>query len=173
VYQISCVENKAIFLLIAFTFVKKNKEMGELFSDEYFMEMAYKEAQKAFDEGEVPVGAIVVCENRIIGKGYNLTERLHDVTAHAEMQAITAASNYLGAKYLVDCRLYVTLEPCIMCAGAIYWAQLGELIIGAADSKRGFLREGKHLIHPKTEIRSGVLEDKCSLLVKDFFKGLR
>jgi tRNA(adenine34) deaminase len=89
------------------------------------------------------------------------------------MQAITAASNYLGAKYLVDCRLYVTLEPCIMCAGAIYWAQLGELIIGAADSKRGFLREGKHLIHPKTEIRSGVLEDKCSLLVKDFFKGLR
>jgi tRNA(adenine34) deaminase len=153
--------------------LKKNKEMGELFSDEYFMEMAYKEAQKAFDEGEVPVGAIVVCENRIIGKGYNLTERLHDVTAHAEMQAITAASNYLGAKYLVDCRLYVTLEPCIMCAGAIYWAQLGELIIGAADSKRGFLREGKHLIHPKTEIRSGVLEDKCSLLVKDFFKGLR
>jgi tRNA(adenine34) deaminase len=151
--------------------LKKNKEMGELFSDEYFMEMAYKEAQKAFDEG--PVGAIVVCENRIIGKGYNLTERLHDVTAHAEMQAITAASNYLGAKYLVDCRLYVTLEPCIMCAGAIYWAQLGELIIGAADSKRGFLREGKHLIHPKTEIRSGVLEDKCSLLVKDFFKGLR
>ena len=147
--------------------------MGELFSDEYFMEMAYKEAQKAFDEGEVPVGAIVVCENRIIGKGYNLTERLHDVTAHAEMQAITAASNYLGAKYLVDCRLYVTLEPCIMCAGAIYWAQLGELIIGAADSKRGFLREGKHLIHPKTEIRSGVLEVKCSLLVKDFFKGLR
>ncbi len=147
--------------------------MAELFSDEYFMEIAYKEAQKAFDEGEVPVGAIVVCENRIIGKGYNLTERLHDVTAHAEMQAITAASNYLGAKYLVDCRLYVTLEPCIMCAGAIYWAQLGELIIGASDAKRGFLREGKHLVHPKTEIRNGILEDKCSLLVKDFFKGLR
>ncbi|MFY8020935.1 MAG: nucleoside deaminase [Bacteroidia bacterium] len=144
-----------------------------MFSDEYFMEMAFKEAQKAFDEGEVPVGAIVVCENKIIGKGYNLTERLHDVTAHAEMQAITAASNYLGAKYLVDCTLYVSLEPCVMCAGAIYWAQLGELVIGASDPKRGFLKEGMHLIHPKTKLRKGILEDKCSMLVKDFFKGLR
>jgi tRNA(adenine34) deaminase len=126
-------------MLIGFTFVK-NIDMTELFSDEYFMEMAYKEAQKAFDEGEVPVGAIVVCENRIIGKGYNLTERLHDVTAHAEMQAFTAAAESLGGKYLKDCTLYVTLELCPMCAGAAYWTQISRVVFGAKDEKRGFTK---------------------------------
>lgn len=147
--------------------------MAELFSDEYYMELALKEAQKAADSGEVPVGAIIVCENKIIGKGHNLTERLNDVTAHAEMQAITAAANYLGAKYLTDCTLYVTLEPCIMCAGAIYWAQLSRVVYAASDPKRGFMREGPHLLHPKTEINQGILAEKASQLVKDFFKNLR
>lgn len=147
--------------------------MSGLFTHEYFMQMAVKEAQKAFDENEIPVGCIVVCENKIIGKGHNLTERLNDVTAHAEMQAITAASNYLGAKYLNECTLYVTLEPCVMCAGAIAWSQLGRLVVGAADEKRGFMREGKHLLHPKTEYISGVMEAECSELLKTFFRNLR
>ncbi|MCA0425865.1 MAG: nucleoside deaminase [Bacteroidetes bacterium] len=147
--------------------------MAELFSDAYFMELALREAEKAAAEGEVPVGAIVVCNNKIIGKGHNLTERLNDVTAHAEMQAITAAANYLGAKYLTDCTLYVSLEPCIMCAGAIYWSQVSRLVYGASDAKRGFMREGSHLLHPKTEVSSGILADKASQLVKDFFKNLR
>jgi tRNA(adenine34) deaminase len=114
--------------------------MQDIFTDEWFMREALKEAEKAFEAGEVPVGAVVVCEQKIIGKGHNLTERLKDVTAHAEMQAITAAANHLGAKYLTDCTLYVTLEPCIMCAGAIFWAQFGKVVIGAEDPKRGFLK---------------------------------
>lgn len=146
--------------------------MAELFSDEYFMQQALAEAQKAFNEGEVPVGAIVVANNKVIGKGYNLTEKLNDVTAHAEMQAITAAANYLGAKYLHECTLYVTLEPCVMCGGALYWSQISRVVFGASDAKRGYRAAGNQL-HPKTEVRTGVLEQACSELVTSFFKRLR
>ncbi|MEI6507862.1 MAG: nucleoside deaminase [Bacteroidota bacterium] len=146
--------------------------LNELFSHDYFMKMALKEAEKAFVENEVPVGCVVVCENQIIGKGHNLTEKLVDVTAHAEMQAITAASNYLGAKYLTECTLYVTIEPCVMCAGAIFWSQIGKVVYGARDEKRGFTKTG-NLLHPKTEIISGILENECSELMKIFFKKLR
>lgn len=146
--------------------------MAELFSHEYFMQMALKEAQKAFDEGEVPIGCIIVCENKVLGKGHNLTETLNDVTAHAEMQTITAATNYLGAKYLNECALYVTVEPCVMCAGALYWSQLGQLVYGAKDDKRGFSKVG-NLLHPKTTIVNGVLENEAAELMKNFFKKLR
>jgi tRNA(adenine34) deaminase len=144
----------------------------ELFSHEYFMNMALNEAEKAYEENELPVGCIIVSENKIIGKGYNLTERLNDVTAHAEMQAITAAANYLGAKYLNECTMYVTLEPCVMCAGAIFWSQLGTLVYGASDEKRGFCKAG-NLLHPKTEIIKNVLSDEAAQLMKNFFKQLR
>jgi tRNA(adenine34) deaminase len=144
----------------------------ELFSHEYFMNMALKEAEKACEENEVPVGCIIVSDNKIIGKGYNLTERLNDVTAHAEMQAITAAANYLGAKYLNECTMYVTLEPCIMCAGAIFWSQLGTLVYGASDEKRGFSKSG-NLLHPKTEIVNGIMAIEATMLMKNFFKKLR
>lgn len=147
--------------------------MSELFSDTYFMGLALKEAKKAFELGEVPVGCLIVANNKIIGKGHNLTEQLNDVTAHAEMQSITAAANNLGAKYLNECTLYVTLEPCVMCAGAIYWSQLGRLVIGALDAKRGFLRLQESLLHPKTTVTTGVLADECSELLKNFFKQLR
>jgi tRNA(adenine34) deaminase len=146
--------------------------MTELFSHEYFMKQALVEAQKAFDDDEIPVGAIVVSENKVIGKGYNLTEKLNDVTAHAEMQAITAAANYLGAKYLVDCTLYVTLEPCVMCAGALYWSQVSKVVFGAADEKRGYTKTG-NLLHPKTEVIRGIMGEECGTLVKEFFKKLR
>ncbi|MCH8553686.1 MAG: nucleoside deaminase [Schleiferiaceae bacterium] len=144
----------------------------DLFTDEYFMREALKEAYKAFDANEVPVGAVVVIQNKIIARGHNLTEQLNDVTAHAEMQAITAAANYLGGKYLVDCKVYVTLEPCAMCAGALFWAQASEVIYGAADSKRGFSSFGGRL-HPKTTVKSGVLELECSQLLRDFFSAKR
>lgn len=146
--------------------------MAELFSHEYFMKLALAEAQKAFAENEIPVGAVVVSGNQVIGKGYNLTEKLNDVTAHAEMQAITAAANYLGAKYLTECTLYVTLEPCVMCAGALYWSQVSKVIYGATDDKRGYTRTG-NLLHPKTEVIRGVMGEECSGLVKEFFKKLR
>ncbi|MCX6187339.1 MAG: nucleoside deaminase [Bacteroidetes bacterium] len=146
--------------------------MNDLFSHTYFMKLALNEAQKAFDENEVPVGCVIVCENKIIGKGYNLTERLNDVTAHAEMQAITAASSYLGSKYLNECTMYVSLEPCVMCAGAIFWAQAGTLVYGASDDKRGFSKVG-NLLHPKTEIIQGIMADETSRLMKEFFKKLR
>ena len=146
--------------------------MAELFSDVYFMQLALKEAQKAYDLGEVPVGAIVVINNKIIGKGHNLTEQLNDVTAHAEMQAITAATNYLGAKYLVDCTLYVTLEPCVMCGGALYWSQISKVVFGATDDKRGCSKLG-NVYHPKTEIVGGILETDCADLMKAFFKARR
>jgi len=144
----------------------------ELFSNEYFMNMALKEAEKAYEENEVPVGCLIVSDNKIIGKGYNLTERLNDVTAHAEMQAITAAANYLGAKYLNECTMYVTLEPCVMCAGAIFWSQLGTLVYGASDEKRGFSKEG-NLLHPKTEVIKGIMADEAGMLMKNFFLKLR
>jgi tRNA(adenine34) deaminase len=145
-----------------------------VFSDESFMREALKEAQKAFDADEVPVGAIVVCQNKIIARAHNLTERLNDVTAHAEMQAITAAANYLNGKYLNECTLYVTLEPCVMCAGAIAWAQLGKLVYGAPDTKRGFhLLENNKILHPKTTLISGILADESAALIKTFFQKKR
>jgi tRNA(adenine34) deaminase len=144
-----------------------------LFSPEYFMNEALKEAQLAFEKDEVPVGAVVVCANRIIARGHNLTETLNDVTAHAEMQAFTAASGYLGGKYLDECTLYVTVEPCVMCAGAAFWTQLGTLVYGAEDEKRGYRLVEQPLLHPKTEVFSGVLKEECSELMKSFFRGKR
>ena len=136
------------------------------------MKAALKEAEQAFQENEVPVGCVIICQNQIIGRGYNLTEKLKDVTAHAEMQAITAASNYLGAKYLIDCTMYVSIEPCVMCAGAIFWSQIGRLVYGADDEKRGFSKTG-NLLHPKTDIVKGILEKDASELMKTFFKKIR
>ncbi|MBW7844746.1 MAG: nucleoside deaminase [Bacteroidia bacterium] len=146
--------------------------MESLYTDTYFMQMAYKEAQKAFEFGEIPVGAVVVSNNKVIGKGYNLTEQLNDVTAHAEMQAITAATNYLGAKYLTDCTLYVTLEPCVMCGGALYWSKISKVVFGTKDEKQGAGRLG-NLYHPKTEIVSGIMESECKQLLQVFFDRLR
>ena len=144
-----------------------------LFSDEYFMKLALKEAQYAYEEDEVPVGAIMICNNRIIGKGYNQTERLKDVTAHAEMIAITAAANYLGSKFLEDCTLYVTLEPCLMCASALKWARISRLVFGAPDVKAGYSMMPGLVLHPKTEVTRGVLENECGSLVTEFFRQKR
>jgi tRNA(adenine34) deaminase len=141
--------------------------------DNHFMKMALQEAQAAFEAGEVPVGAVVVCQNRIIARAHNLTETLTDVTAHAEMQAITAASSMLGGKYLNDCTLYVTVEPCVMCAGAIGWAQLGRLVYGAADEKRGYSLFAPKALHPKTTVVSGVMSEACGELMKQFFASKR
>ena len=137
------------------------------------MEIALGLAEEAADDGEIPVGAVVVCRNRIIGKGRNQTEQLKDVTAHAEMLAITAATQYLGGKYLTDCTLYVTLEPCVMCAGALFWAQLSRLVIGASDPKRGYSRIEPSLLHPKTRLETGVLADESQRLLAKFFQRLR
>jgi tRNA(adenine34) deaminase len=144
-----------------------------IFTDEYFMKKAFDEAQIAFEKGEIPIGAVVVYNNQIIARAHNLTETLNDVTAHAEMQAFTAAADYIGGKYLKDCTLFVTVEPCVMCAGASYWAQLSKVVYGAADSKRGFNAFGKELLHPKTEIVGGIMENECSQLMKDFFLDKR
>lgn len=141
--------------------------------DVLYMRQALAEAQKAYDRGEVPVGAVVVCKDRIIARSHNLTETLNDVTAHAEMQAITAAANYLGGKYLSDCTLYVTVEPCVMCAGAIAWSQLGRLVFGAADEKRGYQKFAPQSLHPKTDVVQGVMEDECARLMKEFFQRRR
>ena len=141
--------------------------------DERYMRMALLEAERAFEADEVPVGAIVVCQGRILAKAHNLTETLHDVTAHAEMQALTAASEALGGKYLDQCTLYVTVEPCIMCAGALGWAQVGAVVFGASDDKRGYGRFAPQALHPRTEVRSGVLEEECAALMKAFFKRRR
>ena len=143
------------------------------YNDEYFMRQAYQEAQKAFELGEIPVGAVVVANNQIIARAHNLTERLHDVTAHAEMQAITAASEFLGAKYLKGCTLYVTLEPCAMCAGALYWSQIEKVIFAARDEKRGAGRFENSLYHPKTLVVKGPMENECSQLMLDFFANKR
>lgn len=138
------------------------------FNDEYFMKQAFLEAQKAFDADEVPVGAVIVCKNQIIARGHNLTEQLTDVTAHAEIQAITAAAQYLGAKYLKECTLFVTLEPCCMCAGALYWSQVDRVVFAARDVKRGASATGTSLYHPATIVENGVMEAECSQLLKDF-----
>lgn len=146
--------------------------MEPIFTDEYFMKKALAEAEIAFEKGEIPVGAIIVVENRVIARSHNLTEILNDVTAHAEMQAITAAANFIGGKYLKGCTLYVTLEPCQMCAGALYWSQITKIVFGARDEQRGFMTLGTQL-HPKTEVVSGIMADECAQLMKDFFKKRR
>ena len=146
--------------------------MIDIFTDEYFMKIALQEAKNAFIKGEVPVGAVIVANNTIIAKTHNLTELLTDVTAHAEMQAITSAANYLGGKYLQNCTLYVTLEPCVMCGGALYWSQISKVVYGASDERRGFKAKIGEL-HPKTEIVSGVLEDECGVIMKEFFQRKR
>lgn len=147
--------------------------MAELFSNEYFMKQALNEAKKAAELGEVPVGAIIVANNLVIAKAHNQVQLLEDVTAHAEILAITSASTYLGAKYLKDCTLYVTLEPCIMCAGALKWSQIGKIIYGAADEQNGFMKYGKELLHTKTKVEYGVMHDECSHLIKSFFQAKR
>jgi len=138
------------------------------YDDTYFMKKAYEEAEIAFEKGEIPVGVVVVIKNRIIARGHNLTETLNDVTAHAEMQAITAAAGFLGGKYLRNCTMYVTLEPCQMCAGALYWSQLSRLVFGAKDEHRGYQKFGVQL-HPKTEVSQGIMEQECGQLLKRFF----
>jgi len=147
--------------------------MIEPFNDEYFMKKAFAEALQAFDKGEIPVGAVVVANGKIIARAHNLTETLNDVTAHAEMQAITAAANLLGGKYLNDCILYVTLEPCVMCAGALGWSQIGKIVYGAPDEKRGFKKLAPKSLHPKTEIVGGILEIECVELLQEFFRNKR
>lgn len=143
-----------------------------VFSDEYFMRLALIEAQEAFDRGEIPVGAVVTINNTIIAKSHNLTEALNDVTAHAEMQAITASAEAMGGKYLRNCTMYITLEPCVMCAGALAWSQISRVVWGADDVHRGFQKQGV-LLHPKTKITQGILKEECSDLLKKFFKELR
>ncbi|SEA95620.1 nucleoside deaminase [Pedobacter hartonius] len=150
-----------------------SEEKDQVKEDEHYMLLALQEAQKAFESDEIPIGAIVVCKNRIVGRGHNLTEQLNDVTAHAEMQAFTAASQTLGGKYLKDCTLYVTVEPCVMCAGAAYWTQISRLVFGASEEKRGFTTKGNNLLHPKTLLERGVLAPECAQLMKRFFENKR
>ena len=147
--------------------------MIDPFDDEYFMKRALTEAEAALLEGEIPVGAIVVCRNQIISRAHNLTEMLTDVTAHAEMQSITAAANFLGGKYLTGCTLYVTLEPCVMCAGALGWSQIDRIVYGASDEKRGFMKYAPRVLHPKTEVVGGILQNECTLILRRFFEDRR
>lgn len=144
-----------------------------MLDDSYFMKQALNEAKQAFDKDEVPIGAVVVCNNRIIARAHNLTETLNDVTAHAEMQAITAAANVLGGKYLNECTLYVTVEPCSMCAGALGWAQLQRVVYGSGDNRRGYTQFSTKVLHPKTEVNYGILADECGALIKSFFEKKR
>jgi len=143
------------------------------YSDEVFMKEALKEAQKAFTEDEVPIGAVVVCQNKIIARAHNMTERLTDVTAHAEMQAITAAANYLGSKYLIDCTIYITVEPCPMCAGALFWSQISNIVYATKDEKRGYSLLGKNILHPKTVITEGIMKEEAAHLMEEFFRNKR
>ena len=145
----------------------------DLYTDEYFMREALKEAQKAFEAGEVPVGAVVACQNKIIARAHNQTEQLTDATAHAEMLAVTAAANYLGSKYLTECTLFVTLEPCAMCAGALHWVQLQKLVYGADDLQRGFSLVKSPLLHPRTEVKKGLRQEESKELINRFFKRIR
>jgi tRNA(adenine34) deaminase len=164
-------KSKLKIIIMSKTYYSEDQQ--DLNPDVYFMKQALAEAHKAFERDEVPVGAVIVCQGRIIARGYNLTETLTDVTAHAEMQAITAASGFLGGKYLIDCTLYVTVEPCVMCAGALGWSQISRIVYGAPDEKRGFTRFAPMALHPKTEITSGILEAECADLMKEFFKRKR
>lgn len=159
-------------ILDAVIYLKKYNTSFDM-DDNYYMKMALQEAQKAYEANEVPVGAVVVCKDHIIARAHNLTETLTDVTAHAEMQAITAASSLLGGKYLNECTLYVTVEPCVMCAGAIGWSQLGKLVYGATDEKRGFTQFAPKALHPKTTVISGIMATECSELMKNFFASKR
>ena len=143
------------------------------FSDEYFMTEALKEAEKAMKLDEVPIGAIIVCDNQIIARAHNYTQRLNDATAHAEMQAFTSAADYLGGKYLNECTLYVTLEPCVMCGGASFWTQIKRIVYGASDEKRGFSNIEENILHPKTEVTKGIHEEKCSEILHKFFQNKR
>lgn len=147
--------------------------MLNIFSDEYFMKQAFIEAQKAFDKDEVPVGAVIVCKNKIIARTHNLTEHLTDFTAHAEMQAFTAATEFLGNKYLNECTLYVTLEPCVMCAGAAFWTRIGRVVYGASDERRGFHRVQEKILHPGTQLDGGIMADECASILKEYFKSKR
>lgn len=148
--------------------------MSMVLPHEHYMKLALEEAREAYKRGEVPIGAVIVTQDaRIIGKGYNLTETLNDVTAHAEMQAITAAANNLGGKYLKDCTLYVTVEPCPMCAGALMWSQIGTIVIGTTDNKKGFTQYSPLILHPKTQVVEGMLSDECATLMKQFFAERR
>ncbi|RZK82634.1 MAG: nucleoside deaminase [Pedobacter sp.] len=155
------------------SFYNFSEEKNPNAEDEHYMGIALREAQKAFDAQEIPIGAVIVCKGRIVGRGYNLTEQLNDVTAHAEMQAFTAASQTLGGKYLRDCTLYVTIEPCVMCAGAGYWTQIGKIVYGAPEPKRGFLSKGVKLLHPKTILKGDVLSAQCGELMSRFFEDKR
>jgi tRNA(adenine34) deaminase len=143
------------------------------FSDTYYMQEALKEAREALRKDEVPIGAVIICQNRIIARAHNITEQLNDVTAHAEMQAFTAAANFLGGKYLRECTLYVTIEPCVMCAGAAYWTQIDRIVYGASDPKRGFSTVSASILHPKTIIQKGLLADECAALLSEFFRKKR
>ena len=145
----------------------------QIHSDEYYMKQALNEAEVALEEKEIPVGAVIVCENRIIAKAHNQTERLQDITAHAEMLAITAAQNYLGSKYLDECTLFVTLEPCNMCGGALYWSQIKKVVFAASDEKRGFSKTSKKILHPKTQCESGLMASHAEILIEEFFKKMR
>ncbi len=147
--------------------------MTEILTDEHYMRQALNEAQIAFEKKEVPIGAVIVCQNRIIARAHNLTETLNDVTAHAEMQAITAAANFLGGKYLTNCTLYVTLEPCPMCAGGLLWSQIPKVVFGAKDEKKGYSLFSPNILHNKTSIISGILEEECASLLKEFFRQKR
>jgi len=147
--------------------------MTAILNDEYYMRQALNEARLAYERGEIPIGAVIVCQNRIIARAHNLTEALNDVTAHAEMQAITASENVLGGKYLTDCTLYVTLEPCPMCAGGLLWSQVTKIVYGAKDVKRGYSLYTPTILHPKTAVISGVLEKECAELMRNFFKDKR
>lgn len=144
-----------------------------IYSDEHYMKQALLEAEQAAAEGEIPVGAVIVCRNRIVAKDHNRVEKLNDATAHAEMLALTAAQNFLNSKYLNDCTLFVTLEPCSMCAGGLFWTQIGRVVIGARDKNRGFSIYNKNIIHPTTILKLGVLHDECEVLIKEFFKKMR
>ena len=144
-----------------------------VFNDNHFMKLALQEAEMAFEKGEVPIGAVIVSNKKIIARGHNLTEQLNDVTAHAEMLAITSAANHLGGKYLEKCTLYVTLEPCPMCAGALYWSHIGKVVYGASDEKRGYKSRNSDMLHPKTEIISGVMANEASEILKRFFQQKR
>jgi tRNA(adenine34) deaminase len=155
------------------SFYNFSEEKDPKAEHEYFMRLALQEAEKAYLAGEIPVGAVVVCKGRVVGRGYNLTEQLNDVTAHAEMQAFTAASETLGGKYLKDCTLYVTVEPCVMCAGASYWTQISKLVYGAPEPKRGFTTKCNNILHPKTVLEGGILAEACGDLMRKFFAARR
>lgn len=152
---------------------KRHQVKLTVYTDDHFMKKAIQEAELAERNGEVPVGAVIVCNNVVIAKAHNQVEKLNDITAHAEVLAITSAANYLGSKYLDDCTLFVTLEPCVMCAGAIYWSRMGRVVYGASDDKRGFMRYGKELLHPSSKLEYGICHDDCSTLLKEFFKKRR